>query len=60
MRKNETTDEYRQHVADWETSLSHEVEIKLKNNSMTQVYYEKRLLLIYAKEIHECRLIHNE
>ncbi len=25
---------------------------------MTQIYYTKRLLFVYAKEIHECRVFH--
>jgi hypothetical protein len=58
-RKHETENEYRQRVVEWETSLSHDVKIKLKNNSMTQGYYTKRLLLIYAKEIPECRVFHD-
>ncbi len=55
-RKHKTKNEQCQRVIEWETSLSHHVEIKLKNNSMTQIYYTKRLLLIYAKEIHDCRM----
>jgi hypothetical protein len=59
MRKHETDDQYRQRVAEWEASLSHDVEIKPKSNSMTQIYYTDRLLSIYVKEIHECRLFHD-
>ncbi len=58
-KKNDTNDEHCQRITEWETSLSHDVEIKLKDNSMTQVYYVKRLLFIYAKEIYECRICHD-
>jgi hypothetical protein len=36
--------------------LSHDVNIKSQDNSMTQIYYAKRLLSVYTKEIHECRV----
>jgi hypothetical protein len=55
-KKHKRKNEHCQRVVEWETSLSHHVEIKLKNNSMTQIYYTKRLLLIYAEEIHDCRM----
>ncbi len=36
-QKNDTNDEHRQRIAKYEISLSHDVEIKSKDNSMTQV-----------------------
>ncbi len=58
-RKHETKDEYRQRVAEWEASLPHDVKIKSKSNSMTQIYYTNRLLFVYMNEIHECRAFHD-
>ena len=55
-RKAETKNDYRQRINEWETSLPHDVEIKSKDNSMTQIYYTERLLPIYVKEMHECRI----
>jgi hypothetical protein len=54
--KKRTEKEYRQLMMQWKTSLSHDVEIKSKNNNMTQIYYTERLLFVYAQEIHECRM----
>lgn len=48
-RKHETADEYRQRLVEWKASLPHDVEIKPKGNSMTQIYYTERLLPIYVK-----------
>jgi hypothetical protein len=58
-RKTDTDDAYRQRVAEWEASLPHDVDIKPQGNSMTQIYYSERLLPVYIKEIHGCRLIHD-
>lgn len=33
--------------------------IKSQDNSITQIYYAKRLLSVYTKEIHECRVFHD-
>ncbi len=46
-RKHDTKNEYRQRIAEWEITLSHDVNIKSQDNSMTQVYYTNRLLLVY-------------
>ncbi len=58
-RKADTDNAYHQRVAKWEASLSHDINIKSQSNSMTQIYYSKRLLSVYMNEIHECRLIHD-
>jgi hypothetical protein len=58
-QKNDTKDQHRQRITEWEASLPHDVKIKLKDNSMTQVYYVERLLLISSQEIYECRIFHN-
>lgn len=54
--KYETEEMHRQRLTDWEVSLPHDVEVKSKGNSMTQIYYTERLLPIYVDEIHQCRL----
>jgi hypothetical protein len=58
-RKHNTKNEYRKRVAEWEVTLSHDVKIKSQDNNMTQVYYTNRLLSVYMKKIHECRLFHD-
>ena len=54
--KYQTDEIYRQRLIAWEATNVHDVEIKSKGNSMTQLYYVERLLPIYADEIHACRL----
>lgn len=56
MTKAMTDEQYQQKGAEWEASLSHDVDIKPQGNSMTQAYYTQRLLPVYIKEIHECRV----
>ena len=38
-RKHDTNEQYQLRTAEWEASLPHDVEIKSKGNSMTQVYF---------------------
>jgi hypothetical protein len=52
----QTKETYQQRLIDWETSLSHDSKIKLKENSMTQIYYTERLLSMYANLINENRV----
>ncbi len=39
--------------------MSHDSEIKLSENSMTQACYTKRLLSVYVELIHEARVFHD-
>jgi hypothetical protein len=43
-----------------DTSLLHDWKIKLKSNSMIQIYYTKRLLFVYVEFIHEARIFHDK
>jgi hypothetical protein len=52
----QTKETYQQRLIDWEASLSHDSKIKLKGNSMTQIYYTERLLSVYANLINENRV----
>lgn len=54
--KYQTEEIYRQRIAEWKASLPHDVEIKSKGNSMTQVYYTERLLPMYVDELQQCRM----
>lgn len=51
---------HRQRIVEWKASLPHDSKIKTKDNLMTQIYYMKRLLPLYAKKINDARLIHNK
>lgn len=54
----ETLEQYHQRVLKWEAHLPHDVEVKLKGNSMTQAYYIERLLPVYINLIHKARVEH--
>ena len=41
---------------EWEASLPHEQEVKLKGNAITQTYYTQRLLPTYIEAIYQLRL----
>jgi hypothetical protein len=43
--------QYLERLAEWEVLLPHEVNVKLKGNSITQKYYVERLLPVYIAAI---------
>lgn len=47
QRKKESEESFQYRLMEWEASLPHEKEVKVKGNSMTQKYYVERLLPIY-------------
>jgi hypothetical protein len=59
-RKHDSDKQHHQRLAEWKTSLLHDVNIKSQSNSMTQIYYTTCLLLVYANEINECRVSHDQ
>jgi hypothetical protein len=58
--KYETKNQHHSRAIKWETSLSHDSKVKLKKTSMTQIYYTKRFLSVYATLIKETRVYYNE
>ena len=46
-----TDDVYEVKLVEWKAKLLADVEIKIRDNSMTQYYYTKKILSIYIKEI---------
>lgn len=57
--KYQTNDQYKQRLIDWEVSLPHDSEMKLKDNFITQIYCTERLLPVYAQKINEARVFVN-
>jgi hypothetical protein len=55
-RKYETSDDFQARLREWEASLPQEQVVKLKGNAMTQKYYTKTLLPVYAEALHCARL----
>ena len=56
----ESDDQFKQQIINWEANLLHDVEIKLKGNSMTQKYYTERLLPVYIEAVQEARITRNQ
>lgn len=47
----ETEDDYKQRVLLWEAGKPHPRDVKVKGNSMTQIYYVERLLPLYCDAV---------
>jgi hypothetical protein len=56
-KKYKSKEEHHQRVVEWKASLSHDVKIKSKDNSMTQIYYVQRLLSVYLQSYNEARMM---
>ena len=54
--KYESDELYKGRVDKWEAALPHDQIVKPQGNLMTQKYYTKRLLPVYAKTYREYRL----
>jgi hypothetical protein len=57
--KYETKKQHHQKVVKWKISLSHDADIKLKENSMIQIYYTDKLLSVYANLFKKTRIYHD-
>jgi hypothetical protein len=52
-KKNESKEEYHDRMRQWEAFLFYDVEIKSKDNNMTQTCYVQRLLSVYLQSYNE-------
>ncbi len=54
-RKYESEEEFLERIKVWDATAPHEVEVKVKGNSITQKYYCERLLPVYIEAIERAR-----
>jgi hypothetical protein len=59
-REYESEEEFQGRIKEWEAALPYEVEVKVKGNAMTQVYYIDRLLPVYVEAVERMRQIDNK
>ena len=56
-KKRQTEEQYREELTQWEARQPHDVDVKPKGNSMTQLYYTEKILPVYLREIDKQRAL---
>lgn len=52
----ESVEEFNARILEWNASLPHDKEVKVKGNAMTQLYYTERLLPVYINALQKLRI----